>query len=92
MIPASWFVALSGALFVLGIIGFFAKKDLISQFMAIEVMLNAGNLAFLALARGRGFAEAQVVAAEAAIGLAVILLVFRKKKSIGSGDARTMKG
>ncbi len=100
MIPAGWFLGLAFFLFVLGVIAFFVKRDLITQFMAVEVMLNSANLAFLALARSSGFADAQVIvffiitvaAAEAAVGLAVILLVFRRRKSIASEDMRTLKG
>ncbi len=100
MIPAAWFLGLGFLLFALGVVAFFVKRDLITQFMAVEVMLNAANLAFLALARSSGFADAQVIvffvitvaAAEAAVGLAVILLVFRRRKSIASQDAGTMKG
>jgi NADH-quinone oxidoreductase subunit K len=100
MIPPSWFFALSVAMFVLGVVSFFVKKDLLMQFLSVEVMLNAANLAFLALAKSGGFADAQVVvlfvmtvaAAEAAVGLAIILLVFRKKKSIKTEDLRSLKG
>ena len=100
MIPSGWFVALSVLLFVLGIIGFFVKRDLITQFMAIEVMLNAANLAFLALARSAGFGDAQVIvffiitvaAAEAAVGLAIILLVFRRRKTIKSEELGQLRG
>jgi NADH-quinone oxidoreductase subunit K len=100
VIPASWFAILGAILFVLGIVAFFVKRDLITQFMAVEVMLNAANLTFLALARSAGFADAQVIvffvitvaAAEAAVGLAVILLVFRRRKSIRTEDMRTLKG
>jgi NADH-quinone oxidoreductase subunit K len=100
MIPASYFFILSLILFVLGIIAFFLKKDLITQFMAVEIMLNAANLAFLALGKSSGFLDAQVIvffimtvaAAEAAIGLAIILLIFRQKKSIKTEDLRSMKG
>ena len=100
MIPSGWFLGLSFALFVLGIAAFFIKRDMITQFMAVEVMLNAANLAFLALARSAGFGDAQVVvffvitvaAAEAAVGLAIILLVFRRRKTIRSEDMGTMRG
>ena len=100
MIPSSWFFALSALMFVLGVVAFFVKKDLLLQLLYVEVMLNAANLAFLALAKTRGFADAQVIvvfvitvaAAEAAVGLAIILLVFRKKKSIQSDDLHSMKG
>ncbi len=100
MIPVSYFFILSILLFVLGIIAFFIKRDLITMFMAVEIMLNAANLAFIALAKATGSAAGQVIvffvitvaAAEAAVGLAIIMLVFRQKKSIKAEDMRSMKG
>jgi len=100
MIPSAAFLALAALLFVLGIIAFFVKKDLLTQFMAVEVMLNAGNLAFLALARAFGRADGQAVvlfvitvaAAEAVIGLAIIVLVFRQRKTIRTDDLKDLKG
>ncbi len=100
MIPVSYFFILSILLFVLGIIAFFIKRDLITMFMAVEIMLNAANLAFIALAKAMGSAAGQVIvffvitvaAAEAAVGLAIIMLVFRQKKSIKAEDMRSMKG
>jgi len=93
-------VGLSLVLFVLGVVAFFVKKDLLTQFMAVEIMLNAANLAFLGLARGTDRLDAQVIiflvmtvaAAEAAVGLAIVLLVFRRKKSIRTEDFRTLRG
>ncbi|OGD27325.1 MAG: NADH-quinone oxidoreductase subunit K [Candidatus Aminicenantes bacterium RBG_19FT_COMBO_59_29] len=100
MIPVGWFIGLSILLFVLGVIAFFIKRDLITMFMAVEVMLNAANLAFIALAKAAGSLAGQVIvffvitvaAAEAAVGLAIILVVFRQKKSIKAEDMRLMKG
>lgn len=100
MIPASAFVILSVVLFALGVLGFFIKRDLLTQFMSIEVMLNAANLAFLALARASGKAEAQVIvffiltvaAAEAVVGMAIVLLVFRRRKTVRTEDISEMKG
>jgi NADH-quinone oxidoreductase subunit K len=100
MIPISYFIALSLLLFVLGIIAFFVKRDLITMFMAVEVMLNAANLALIALAKSAGALGGQVIvffvitvaAAEAAVGLAIILLVFRQKKTIKTEDMHLMKG
>jgi len=100
MIPAGWFLAVAVILFGLGVIAFFVRKDLPSQFLAVEIMLNAGNLAFLALAKPAFAADAQaavffvitVAAAEAAIGLAVILVVFRRRRTVRSEDLRTLKG
>jgi len=100
MIPLSYFLILSVILFVLGTIAFFIKKDLITMFMAVEVMLNAANLAFITLAKSANSLDGQVIvffiitvaAAEAAVGLAIILLIFRQKKTIKSEDMRLMKG
>ena len=100
MIPASPFFIVAALLFVLGVLAFFIKKDLLTQFMAVEVMLNAGNLAFLALAKTLGKADGQaivlfvitVAAAEAVIGLAIIVLVFRQRKSIRTDDLKDLKG
>ena len=100
MIPAGHFFAVAAIHFVLGAIGFFVKKDLVMQFMSVEVMLNAANLAFLALAPKARAAEAQAVvffvvtvaAAEAAVGLAIILAVFRRRKSVRSEELGGLKG
>jgi len=100
MIPPAAFVAMAALLFILGIIAFFVKKDLLTQFMAVEVMLNAGNLAFLALAKALGRADGQMVvlfvitvaAAEAVIGLAIIVLIFRQRRSIRTDDLKDLKG
>jgi len=100
VIPPAAFFVLAVVLFVLGIVAFFVKKDLLTQFMAVEIMLNAGNLALLALAKAPGRADAQalvlfvitVAAAEAVIGLAIIVLVFRQRKSIRTDDLKDLKG
>jgi NADH-quinone oxidoreductase subunit K len=100
VIPASAFFALAVVLFVLGVLAFFLKRDLLTQFMAVEVMLNAANLAFLSLAKASGKAEAQVIvffvltvaAAEAVVGMAIVLLVFRRKKTIRTEDISELKG
>jgi NADH-quinone oxidoreductase subunit K len=100
MIPLSYFFGLSIILFVLGIVAFFIKRDLITMFMAVEIMLNAANLAFITLAKAANSLHGQVIvlfvitvaAAEAAVGLAIILLVFRQKKSIKAEDMRLMNG
>jgi NADH-quinone oxidoreductase subunit K len=100
MIPLSYFFILSIILFILGIIAFFIKRDLITMFMAVEIMLNSGNLAFVTLAKAAGSLHGQVIvffiitvaASEAAVGLAIILLVFRQKKTVKTEDMRLMKG
>lgn len=100
MIPTSFFLVLSIVLFVLGVAAFFIKRDLITMFMAVEVMLNAANLAFLTFAKSSASLDGQVIvffvvtvaAAEAAVGLAIILVVFKRKNSIQSDDLDVMKG
>ena len=100
MIPGSAFLALAAVLFALGVLAFFIKRDLLTQFMAVEVMLNAANLAFLAVAKASAKAEAQVIvffiltvaAAEAVVGMAIVLLVFRRKKTVRTEDISEMKG
>lgn len=100
MIPPSAFLSLAALLFVLGVTAFFVKKDLLTQFMAVEVMLNAGNLAFLALAKASDLVDGQVVvlfvitvaAAEAVIGLAIIVLVFRQRRSVRTDELKELRG
>ena len=100
MIPTSYFIILSIILFILGIIAFFVKKDLITQFMSVEVMLNAANLALIAFSKAHSSLDGQIIvffiitiaAAEAAVGLAIILLVYRQKKTIKTEDIQLMKG
>ena len=84
-VPLSWYLALSLILFVLGIAGFLFRRNIITVFMSIELMLNAANLTLLAFARQHHDMRAQglamiviaVAAAEAAIGLAIVVSVFR---------------
>jgi NADH-quinone oxidoreductase subunit K len=100
MIPPAWFLFVASALFALGVLAFFVKKDLLTQFMAVEVMLNAANLALLALAKASGLAAGQVIvlfvitvaAAEAVIGLAIIVLVFRQRRTIRTDELKDLRG
>jgi NADH-quinone oxidoreductase subunit K len=100
MIPLNYFLILSIILFALGAIAFFVKRDLITQFMSIEIMFNAANLAFLTFAKSFASLDGQIIvffvitvaAAEAAVGLAIILLIYRQRKSIKTEDIKSMKG
>lgn len=100
MIPTSYTLIFSLILFGLGIVAFFIKRDLVTMFMAVEVMLNAANLAFISLAKSLNSLDGQIVvffvitvaAAEAAVGLAIILLIFRQKKTIKTEELKLMKG
>jgi len=90
MVPVSYYLVLSAVLFGLGVIGFLVKRNLITIFMCIELMLNAVNLAFVAFAHswealsGHIFVFFVIViaAAEAAIGLAIIIVIFRNRGSL----------
>ena len=90
MVPVSYYLVLSAVLFGLGVIGFLVKRNLITIFMCIELMLNAVNLAFVAFAHswealsGHIFVFFVIVisAAEAAVGLAIIIVIFRNRGSL----------
>ena len=90
MVPVSYYLVLSAMLFGLGVIGFLVKRNLITIFMCIELMLNAVNLAFVAFAHswealsGHIFVFFVIViaAAEAAVGLAIIIVIFRNRGTL----------
>jgi NADH-quinone oxidoreductase subunit K len=99
MVPLSAYLVLSGILFSIGVIGFLVRRNLIVLFMSIELMLNAANLAFVAFARHLNSMDGQifvffvmtVAAAEAAVGLAIILAVFRTKETVNADEINLMK-
>ncbi len=98
-VPLSWYLLLSAILFSLGVIGFLIKRNLITVFMSIELMLNAVNLSFVAFAcqwhevRGQIFVffVMMVAAAEAAVGLAIIIAVFRARSTLAVDYIDLMK-
>ncbi len=100
MIPVSYYLALSAILFVIGILGVLLRRNALIMFMSLELMFNAGNLAFVTFARMYGSLTGQLVvffvmtvaAAEVAIGLALIVEIFRSKRSIDIDDLRNLKG
>ncbi|MDX2192820.1 MAG: NADH-quinone oxidoreductase subunit NuoK [Gemmatimonadales bacterium] len=92
-------LALSGILFSLGVAGVLLRRNAIILFMCVELMLNAVNLAFVALAQLHGptghvivFFVMTVAAAEAAVGLAIILAVFRHAQSVDLQDINLLHG
>ena len=99
MVPLSAYLILSAALFAIGVIGFLVRRNLIVMFMSIELMLNAANLAFVAFSRYLNSMDGQifvffvmtVAAAEAAVGLAIILAVFRTKETVNADEINLMK-
>ena len=90
MVPTHYFVILSAILFGLGVIAFIFKRNIITVFMSIELMLNAVNLAFVAFSQlwqrldGQVFVLFVIVvaAAEAAVGLGIIILIFHNRQSL----------
>jgi NADH-quinone oxidoreductase subunit K len=99
-IPVEYFVVLSAVLFIMGVLGVLVRRNAIMIFMSVELMLNAANLALAAFARQWGgiggqltvFFVITVAAAEVAIGLALIVTIFRTKKSIDIDELNTMQG
>ncbi|HUN09752.1 MAG TPA: NADH-quinone oxidoreductase subunit NuoK [Aggregatilineales bacterium] len=95
-----WFVMLSAVLFVMGTMGVLLKKNAILVFMSVELMLNAANLALVAFAHQWNqldghlfvFFIMTVAAAEVAIGLALIVTIFRTKHSINLDELHQMQG
>ncbi|MFZ3199960.1 MAG: NADH-quinone oxidoreductase subunit NuoK [Candidatus Acidiferrales bacterium] len=89
-VPISYYLALSGILFGLGVVAFVFKRNIITIFMSIELMLNAVNLAFVAFARAWGqldglvfvFFVIVVAAAEAAVGLAIVIMLAQSRESL----------
>jgi NADH-quinone oxidoreductase subunit K len=98
-IPLSYFLVLSAILFGLGVLGFVFKRNIITILMSIELMLNAVNLAFVAFSRALGqfdglvfvFFVIVVAAAEAAVGLAIVLLIARNRRSLNIEDVDELK-
>ena len=99
MVPISWYLTLAAALFAIGAVGVVTRRNVIVILMAIELMLNAVNLTFIALARQLGSVDGQVVvffvmavaAAEAAVGLAIIIAFFRNRGSVNADDLATLR-
>ncbi|MGH7731974.1 MAG: NADH-quinone oxidoreductase subunit NuoK [Candidatus Eiseniibacteriota bacterium] len=100
MIPLSWMLTLSAVVFVIGVIGVLVRRNALIIFMSIELMLNAANLAFVAFARELGSLDGQifvffvmtVAAAEVAVGLAIIVNVFRLKETVYVDEINLLKG
>jgi NADH-quinone oxidoreductase subunit K len=98
-VPLSWYLILSVVIFCLGICGFLFRRNIITVFMSIELMLNAVNLSFVAfsyhLRQVNGhlftFFVMVVAAAEAAVGLAIILTVFKNRGTLNIDQISSMK-
>ncbi len=100
MVPTSYYIILSAILFTLGVSGVLLRRNAIIIFMSVELMLNSANLVFVAFARqfqdlaGQVFVffVMTVAAAEVAVGLALIVTIFRTKKSINVDEVNQLKG
>jgi NADH-quinone oxidoreductase subunit K len=98
-VSLSWYLALSAVLFTIGVAGVIIKRNAIAMFMCIELMLNAVNLTFVAFSSYFRDVSGQlfvfivmtVAAAEAAVGLGIILAVFRNRESLDVDDSSVLK-
>ncbi len=99
MVPTGWYLALAAVLFAIGAVGVLVRRNVIVIFMAIELMLNAVNLTFVALARQLGSIDGQVIvffvmtvaAAEAAVGLAIIIAAFRNRPTVNADELAVLR-
>ena len=99
MVSLSSYLVLSAILFSIGVVGFLLRRNTIVIFMSIELMLNAANLAFVAFSRFLHSMDGQIIvvfimavaAAEAAVGLAIIMAVYRTKKTVNADEMNLMK-
>lgn len=106
MVPVDYYIVLSVILFTLGALGVLIRRNPLIIFMSIELMLNAGNLAFVAFGRSYEISGQQplytgqifvffviaVAAAEVAVGLALIVEIFKTKKTINIDEMNSLKG
>ena len=101
MIPLSWYLTLSAALFSIGLYGVLARKNAVAILMGVELMLNAVNINVVAFWRylasenmaGQAFAVIvfAVAAAEVAVGLALIISIYRRRKTVAADEIDLMK-
>jgi NADH-quinone oxidoreductase subunit K len=99
-VPLSWYLILSALLFTVGAVGVLVKRNPIVIFMCIELMLNATNLSFLAFGRYLGHAGGSmftifvmaVAAAEVAVGLGILISIFRSRENINVDEINVMRG
>lgn len=98
-VPINYYLYLAAVLFSMGMFGVLVRRNALIVFMCIELMLNAANLTFLAFARQRAsdighvsaFFVIAVAAAEAAIGLAIVIAIFRNRGTVNVEEIRTLK-
>jgi NADH-quinone oxidoreductase subunit K len=99
VIPINWYLILAAALFLLGMLGFFLKRNMISLLLSVEIMLNAVNLTFVAFSSRNGQISGQifvffvlvVAAAEAAVGLALVIAMFKNRETLNVDRSNLLK-
>jgi len=99
LIPLSHFLILSAVLFTIGAAGVFLRRNLITLLLSVEIMLNAVNLTFVAFGRQFGTVDGQIIvffvmtvaAAEAAVGLALVIALFRHRESLNPESFTSLK-
>lgn len=99
MIPLGHYLVVSAVLFAIGSAGVFMRRNLITILLSIEIMLNAVNLSFVAFGRYQGNVDGQIItffvmtvaAAEAAVGLAIVIALFRHRESLNPDAFSSLK-
>src|SRR5687768_8805893 len=99
MVPLSYYLILSGVMFTIGAAGVFLRRNLITLLLSVELMLNAANLTFVAFGRYLGTVDGQIItffvmtvaAAEAAVGLALVIGLFRHRESLNPEAFTSLK-
>jgi len=99
-VPTSWYLLFSAALFTIGVAGMLVRRNALVMFMCIELMLNAANVALVAFAKALDNLDGQVfvffvmvvAAAEVAVGLAIIINVFRARETVYVDEVNRLKG
>ena len=100
MVPTTYYVLLSAILFTIGVVGVLVRRNVIVMFMSVELMLNSANLALVAFSRQHGNVDGQIMtffvitiaAAEVAVGLALLVGIFRTRQTTNVDDVSTMRG
>lgn len=100
MVPLSWYIILSGLVFAIGVFGFITRRNIIIMFISVELMLNSVNISLVAFSHYLQSLKGQVLvffvivvaAAEAAIGLAILLALFRNKATTNVDELTLLKG
>jgi NADH-quinone oxidoreductase subunit K len=99
MVPVNWYLYLAAILFTIGLSGVLLKRNALIVMMSVELMLNAANLTFLAFARQAGnvsghavaFFVIAVAAAEASVGLAIVIAIFRTRGGVNVDEVRALR-